>query len=89
MLALLGHGELRSIATWKMEGYSEEEMAAQLKCVPRTVRRRLQEIRSIWEKESKHRLELELLRREAEALLRSGKESPGSVQDDSVQPTEH
>jgi DNA-directed RNA polymerase specialized sigma24 family protein len=83
LLALLGHAELRSIAVWKMEGYSEDEIAARLKCVPRTVRRRLQRIRSLWEKESRHRLELEILRREAEAL-RPIKEWPGSSGGDSV-----
>jgi RNA polymerase sigma factor (sigma-70 family) len=42
---------LRTIAQRKMENYSTEEIAAQLGCVPRTVRRRLQRIRSIWESE--------------------------------------
>jgi DNA-directed RNA polymerase specialized sigma24 family protein len=76
LLALLGSAELRAIAVAKMEGYSEEEIAAQIKCVPRTIRRRLQRIRSIWEKDCKHRLELESLRREAEAMLRRDGEAP-------------
>jgi DNA-directed RNA polymerase specialized sigma24 family protein len=35
-----------------MENYTVEEIAAQLGCVPRTIRRRLHRIRSIWEEES-------------------------------------
>jgi DNA-directed RNA polymerase specialized sigma24 family protein len=40
--------ELRSIALWKMEGYTTEEIAARLGCVPRTVERRVQVIRTLW-----------------------------------------
>jgi len=40
--------EMRSIALWKMEGYSTEEIAKKLRCVPRTVERRLQVIRKLW-----------------------------------------
>src|SRR5262249_25727276 len=40
---------LRSVARWKMEGYTTEEIAARLGCVPRTVERKLWRIRSIWE----------------------------------------
>jgi DNA-directed RNA polymerase specialized sigma24 family protein len=47
----LGHDDLRTIAQRKMENYSIGEIASQLGCVPRTVRRRLQRIRSIWENE--------------------------------------
>jgi DNA-directed RNA polymerase specialized sigma24 family protein len=42
---------LRSIAIWKMEGYTNEEIAARLSCVPRTVERKLRLIRAIWENE--------------------------------------
>ena len=51
LLDRLGHDDLRTIAQRRMENYSIEEIAAQLACVPRTVRRRLQRIRSIWENE--------------------------------------
>jgi RNA polymerase sigma factor (sigma-70 family) len=51
LLDQLGNAQLRSIALWKMEGYSNEEIADKLHCVPRTVERRLQLIRQIWEAE--------------------------------------
>jgi DNA-directed RNA polymerase specialized sigma24 family protein len=51
LLNRLGNQELRSIALWKMEGYSNEEIAGKLDCVLRTVERRLQLIRQIWETE--------------------------------------
>jgi DNA-directed RNA polymerase specialized sigma24 family protein len=51
LLGLLREGELRSVALWKMEGYTNEEIAAMLGCVPRTVERKLWRIRSIWGKE--------------------------------------
>lgn len=51
LLNLLGDAELRLIAVLKMEGHTEDEIAAQVGCAPRTVRRRLQLIRSLWEKE--------------------------------------
>jgi DNA-directed RNA polymerase specialized sigma24 family protein len=51
LLVQLGDGELRAVALWKMEGYTNEEIAAKLGCVPRTVERKLWRIRSIWAKE--------------------------------------
>jgi DNA-directed RNA polymerase specialized sigma24 family protein len=48
---LLGDPDLRSIALWKMDGDTHEEIAARLGCVVRTVERRLAVIRSIWEAE--------------------------------------
>jgi DNA-directed RNA polymerase specialized sigma24 family protein len=51
LLDRLGDPELRSIALWKMEGYTIEEIAERLGCVPRTVERRLRVIRSLWEQE--------------------------------------
>jgi RNA polymerase sigma factor (sigma-70 family) len=49
LLDRLGDDEVRSVALWKMAGHSNEEIAARLGCVPRTVERRLNLIRSIWE----------------------------------------
>jgi DNA-directed RNA polymerase specialized sigma24 family protein len=51
LLDRLPDAELRAIALLKMENYTVEEIAARLGCVPRTVRRRLQRIRSLWEQE--------------------------------------
>lgn len=50
-LQRLGDPELEAVALARMEGYSVEEIATRLDCVPRTVKRKLQLIRSIWEKE--------------------------------------
>lgn len=52
LLARLGDGELRSVALWKMEGYSIDEIAAKLGCAPRTVDRKLWVIRTLWESEA-------------------------------------
>jgi DNA-directed RNA polymerase specialized sigma24 family protein len=51
LLDCLGDAELRSIAVWKMEGDTTEQIAARLECAPRTVERKLQRIRLRWEKE--------------------------------------
>ena len=48
LLELLEDDNLRTIAVLKMEGYTVEEIAAQLKCARRTVERRLQMIRVRW-----------------------------------------
>jgi DNA-directed RNA polymerase specialized sigma24 family protein len=48
LLQRLGNGDLRPIAVWKMEGYSNDEIAGKLGCVPRTVERKLALIRSLW-----------------------------------------
>jgi DNA-directed RNA polymerase specialized sigma24 family protein len=42
---------LRSIAVWKMEGYTNAEIAAKLGCVTATIERRLRLIRAAWQKE--------------------------------------
>jgi DNA-directed RNA polymerase specialized sigma24 family protein len=49
LLDLLDSAELRSVALWKMEGYTNEEIATKLGCVPRTVERKLRMIRSAWQ----------------------------------------
>ena len=51
LLDSLGDAELRAIVLWKMEGFSNDEIAAKLGCVERTVERRLSLIRTIWEAE--------------------------------------
>ncbi len=43
--------DLRPLAIWKMEGYTNEEIAARLQCVRRTVERKLRVIRSLWSPE--------------------------------------
>lgn len=51
-LTLLGDEQLRDVARWKLEGYTNEEIAAKLDCVPRTIERKLHTIRSIWEQQA-------------------------------------
>jgi DNA-directed RNA polymerase specialized sigma24 family protein len=51
LLNLLGDPELQRLALLKMEGYTVEEIARQLGCVARTVKRRLQLIRRMWEQQ--------------------------------------
>jgi RNA polymerase sigma factor (sigma-70 family) len=53
LLDLLEEPELRQIALWKVEGYTHEEIAVRLDCVPRTIERKVQRIRFLW----KHELE--------------------------------
>ena len=48
LLGLLDDAELRSVALWKVEGYTNEEIAAKLGCVVRSVERKLQRIRILW-----------------------------------------
>jgi DNA-directed RNA polymerase specialized sigma24 family protein len=51
LLALLDDPELRAIALWKMEGYTNAEIAQKLGYVTVTIERRLRLIRGIWEQE--------------------------------------
>jgi DNA-directed RNA polymerase specialized sigma24 family protein len=51
LLDRLGEAELRTIALWKLEGYTNEEIAEKLDCVPRTVERKLARIRNVWDKD--------------------------------------
>jgi RNA polymerase sigma factor (sigma-70 family) len=53
LLDLLDEPELRQIALWKVEGYTNEEIAARLDCVPRTIERRVRRIRLLWKHELK------------------------------------
>jgi DNA-directed RNA polymerase specialized sigma24 family protein len=51
LLGQLNDKELEQVAVWRMEGFSVEEIAGKLGCAPRSVKRKLQLIRSIWQKE--------------------------------------
>jgi RNA polymerase sigma factor (sigma-70 family) len=53
LLDLLEEPELRQVALWKVEGYTNEEIAAKLDCVPRTVERKVRRIRLLWKHELK------------------------------------
>jgi DNA-directed RNA polymerase specialized sigma24 family protein len=46
---LLNDPGLRQIALWKLEGYTNNEIAGKLECTLRTVERKLERIRSYWE----------------------------------------
>jgi DNA-directed RNA polymerase specialized sigma24 family protein len=48
LLACLPSDRLKNLAVWKMEGFTHEEIAAKLACVPRTVNRNLLLIRALW-----------------------------------------
>jgi RNA polymerase sigma factor (sigma-70 family) len=47
--------DLRQIALWKLEGYTNSEIAAQLDCTVRNVERKLERIRAYWETASDQR----------------------------------
>jgi RNA polymerase sigma factor (sigma-70 family) len=53
LLDRLGEPELQQIALWKVEGYTNEEIAARLDCVTRTVERKVSRIRLLWSDELK------------------------------------
>jgi RNA polymerase sigma factor (sigma-70 family) len=52
LLGLLGDPQLRAIAVWKWEDYTNEEIAAMLNCKTRTIERKLRVIRTIWGEEN-------------------------------------
>jgi DNA-directed RNA polymerase specialized sigma24 family protein len=52
---MLKDPDLRQIALWKLEGYTNPEIAAQLRCTVRTVERKLERIRAYWETDSDER----------------------------------
>jgi DNA-directed RNA polymerase specialized sigma24 family protein len=52
LLGLLGDETLRSVALWKMEGFTNDEIAARLGCVDQTVKRKLRVIRQLWVEEA-------------------------------------
>jgi RNA polymerase sigma factor (sigma-70 family) len=47
-LQSLADPELREIALWRLEGYTNAEIAARLDCTERSVERRLARIRTLW-----------------------------------------
>ena len=51
MMEQLGDSTLQRVATWKLEGYTDQEIAARLGCVTRTVERKLARIRTTWGRE--------------------------------------
>jgi DNA-directed RNA polymerase specialized sigma24 family protein len=51
LLAELGDEQLRQVALWKVEGCTNEEIAAKLGRAVSTVERKLARIRCLWEKE--------------------------------------
>jgi DNA-directed RNA polymerase specialized sigma24 family protein len=51
LLDQLGDPTLRAVAIWKMEGYTNREIANKLDCVEKTVERKLRSIRRIWSNE--------------------------------------
>jgi DNA-directed RNA polymerase specialized sigma24 family protein len=48
LLGLLDEPELCAVAVWKMEGDSNEQIAARLDCATSTVERKLRRIRTVW-----------------------------------------
>lgn len=51
LLSALDDETLKAVALDKMEGYTNEEIADRLGCVPRTIERKLRVIRSLWAQE--------------------------------------
>jgi DNA-directed RNA polymerase specialized sigma24 family protein len=54
LMEKLGDSTLQSVATWKLEGYTNDEIASRLGCVTKTVERKLARIRSKWAREVTH-----------------------------------
>lgn len=51
LLGALADKELEAVVTCRMEGYTVEEIAAKLGYAPRSIKRKLQLVRRVWEKE--------------------------------------
>jgi DNA-directed RNA polymerase specialized sigma24 family protein len=51
LLAGLGDEQLRQVALWRVEGFTNEEIAAKLGRAVPTVERKLARIRRLWQKE--------------------------------------
>jgi DNA-directed RNA polymerase specialized sigma24 family protein len=52
LVAVLGSPDLKRVALLRMEGHSVEAVAGAVGCAPRSVKRKLRLIRSIWEREA-------------------------------------
>ena len=52
LLDCLGDESLRRIAIYKLQGYTNEEIAGEIDCALRTVKRRLAQIRDVWQQEA-------------------------------------
>ena len=52
LLGALADPDLRRVAVLRMDGHGVDEIAAQVGCAPRSVKRKLQLIRGIWEREA-------------------------------------
>lgn len=51
LLSLLPREDLRQVALWKLEGFTNREIAQKLRCAPRSVDRKLHLVRALWEQE--------------------------------------
>ena len=51
LLDSLGDESLRAVARWRMEGWSNREIAERLGCIEHTVERKLRSIRRLWSEE--------------------------------------
>jgi DNA-directed RNA polymerase specialized sigma24 family protein len=51
LLGVLADPELEKVALWRMQGSTVEEIAERLGCAGRSVKRKLQLIRSLWEEQ--------------------------------------
>lgn len=54
LLAALADADLRRVAVLRMDGLSVDQVAERIGCAPRSVKRKLALIRSIWEREVRH-----------------------------------
>jgi DNA-directed RNA polymerase specialized sigma24 family protein len=51
LIAGLSDAELESLVAWKLDGYTNEEIAAKMKCSRWTVQRRIRLIQDIWQRQ--------------------------------------
>jgi len=48
LISVLHNEKLRSVVLWKLEGYTNDEIALKLDCTTRTVERKLERVREKW-----------------------------------------
>ena len=48
LISVLTNEKLRSVVLWKLEGYTNDEIALKLDCTTRTVERKLERVREKW-----------------------------------------